>query len=149
MSLLARMSQQQNWMARFDQKSYAVFPITFSTPEGPVRAKVYTPQGVQNPPAVVAVPGLHQLGIEEPRLVNFAKSMATTGIEVLTPQVDALADYRVVPESIDVIGRSAQELARRSGMQQVGVLGLSFAGASLSWLLPIPNTPTKFHSWLQ
>lgn len=128
MSLLARMSQQQNWIARFDQKSYAIFPITFSTPEGPVRAKVYAPEGVQHPRAVVVVPGLHQLGIEEPRLVNFAKSMAATGIEVLTPQVDALADYRVVPESIDVIGRSAQELARRSGMQQVGVLGLSFAG---------------------
>jgi pimeloyl-ACP methyl ester carboxylesterase len=76
---------------------------------------------------MVVVHGLHQLGMEEPRLVNFAKALAETGVEVLTPQVDAIADYRVVPESIDVIGKSAQELGRLAG-QQVGIVGLSFAG---------------------
>lgn len=128
MSLLARMSHQQNWITRVDRHSYAVLPITFSAPQGPIRAKIYTPVNVQHPPAVVAVPGLHRLGIEEPRLVSFAESMAETGVEVLTPQVDALADYRVEPQSIDIIGRSAQELAQRAGVRQVGVLGLSFAG---------------------
>jgi len=128
MSLLARMAHQQNWITRVDRHSYAVLPIAFSTPQGSIRAKVYTPINVQHPPAVVAVPGLHRLGIEEPRLINFAESMAETGVEVLTPQVDALADYRVEPQSIDVIGRSAQELAQRTGVKQVGVLGLSFAG---------------------
>lgn len=127
MSLLARMSKQHNWITRFGEKSYAILPVTFSGPDGQIRAKLYIPQAVEHPPAVVAIPGLHQLGIEEPRLVNFAKSMAATGVEVLTPQVDALADYRVVPQSIGVIGRSAQELAQRNG-KQVGVLGLSFAG---------------------
>lgn len=128
MSLLARMAHQQNWITRLNHHSYAVEPITLSAPQGPIRAKLYTPVSVQHPPAIVVVPGLHRLGIEEPRLTSFAQSMAETGVEVLTPQVDALADYRVEPQSIDVIGRSAQELAQRAGAKQVGVLGLSFAG---------------------
>lgn len=128
MSLLARMAHQQSWIARLSRHSYQIQPITFSTPGGPIRAKLYIPQNAQRLPAVVVVPGLHRLGIEEPRLVNFAESMAETGVEVLTPQVDALADYRVEPQSIDIIGSSAQELGQRASRQQVGVLGLSFAG---------------------
>jgi len=128
MAMLARMSRQQNWITLFDRHSYRVLPISFSTPQGAIRAKVYTPINIQHPPAVVVVPGLHRLGMEEPRLINFAESMAETGIEVLTPQLDALADYRVEPQSIDIIGHSAQELAQRAGAKQVGVLGLSFAG---------------------
>ena len=128
LSLLARMSHQENWIARTGRHSYAILPITFSSPQGPVRAKLYSPLNTEHPPVLVAVPGLHRLGIEEPRLISFAKSMAETGIAVLTPQIDALADYRVEPQSIDIIGTSAQELARRTGRKQVGVLGLSFAG---------------------
>ena len=122
------MAQQQNWIARFDKDSFTVRSITFPGVDGPIRAKVYVPENIPHPPAMVVVHGLHQLGIEEPRLVNFAKSLAETGVEVLTPQVDAISDYRVVPQSIDVIGASAHELARIIGGQQVGVLGLSFAG---------------------
>lgn len=128
MSLLARMAHQQNWIARLDRHSCQIQSITFLSPSGPIRAKLYIPQNAQHLAAVVVVHGLHRLGIEEPRLVNFAQSMAETGVEVLTPQVDALADYRVEPQSIDIIGSSAQELAQRAGMKQVGVLGLSFAG---------------------
>ena len=127
MSLLARMGRERNWIARLDHHIYDVQAITFATPAGAVRAKLYVPRDAQHPPAMVVVHGLHQLGMEEPRLVTFAESLAETGIEVLTPQVDAIADYRVEPQSIDVIGASAQELARRSA-SKVGVLGLSFAG---------------------
>jgi pimeloyl-ACP methyl ester carboxylesterase len=128
MSLLARMSQQQTLLARLAKDSFTVRSVKFSGINVPIRAKLYVPQNVEHPPALVVVHGLHQLGMEEPRLVNFAKALAEIGVEVLTPQVDAIADYRVVPESIDVIGKSAQELGRIDGRPQVGVLGLSFAG---------------------
>ena len=128
MSLLSRMSQQENLLARMDRSQFEVRPITFDSTSGTILAQLYVPEGISHPSAMVVVHGLHQLGMEEPRLVNFAKSLAETGIEVLTPQVDAIADYRVVPESIDVIGASAQQLVRLAGGQQVGVLGLSFAG---------------------
>ena len=122
------MAQQQNFVSRFGKESFAVRPLSFAGTNGPIRAKLYSPINIARPPAMVVVHGLHQLGMEEPRLVNFAKSLAETGIEVLTPQVDAIADYHVVPESIDVIGKGAQELSHLVGGRQVGVLGLSFAG---------------------
>ncbi len=127
MSLLARMSQQKNWIARLDQHPYQIQTLTLAIGSASLRARLYLPDDAQNPPAMVVVHGLHHLGIDEPRLVNFAESLAETGIEVLTPQVDALADYRVEPQSIDLIGASAQFLAHRAGTK-VGVLGLSFAG---------------------
>ena len=127
MSLLARMSQQKNWIARLDQHPYEIQTLTFNSITGLARARLYVPRDVENPPAMVVVHGLHQLGMDEPRLVNFAKSLAETGIEVLTPQVDAIADYRVEPQTIDLIGAAAQFLAARAG-EKVGVLGLSFAG---------------------
>ena len=127
MSLLARISQQKNWIARFDQHPYEIETLTFTFGTRSARARLYVPGDAQNPPAMVVVHGLHQLGIDEPRLVNFAQSLAETGIEVLTPQVDELADYRVEPQSIDLIGASAQFVAHRAGTK-VGVLGLSFAG---------------------
>ena len=128
MSLLARMSQQQNFLVRLGKESFYVRSLSFAGASGRIQARLYVPINISHPPAMVVVHGLHQLGMEEPRLVNFAKSLAETGVEVLTPQVDALADYRVVPESIDVIGSSAQQLSHLVGGQQVGVLGLSFAG---------------------
>ena len=128
MSLLSHMAKQNNWIARLDTHSFDVRAISFTTSVGTVRARLYMPRDVQHPPAMVVVHGLHYLGIEEPRLVNFAESLAKTGVEVLTPQVDAIADYRVVPESIDVTGGSAEQLAQMTGGRQVGVLGLSFAG---------------------
>ncbi len=127
MSLLARMSQQNNWIVGLNRHDYDIQALSFHSTTGLSAARLYVPRDVQNPPAMVVVHGLHQLGMDEPRLVNFAKSLAETGIEVLTPQVDALADYRVEAQSIDLIGSSAQFLADRTGAK-VGVLGLSFAG---------------------
>lgn len=127
MSLLARMAQQKNLIARLNRDDYDIQTLSFQSTTGPSRARLYVPRDVQNPPAMVVVPGLHQLGMDEPRLVNFAKALAETGVEVLTPQMDALADYRVKPQSIDMIGASAQFLSQRMGTR-VGVLGLSFAG---------------------
>jgi pimeloyl-ACP methyl ester carboxylesterase len=127
MSLLARMSQQNNAIAGLNRHDYQIQTFSFKSPTGLSPARLYVPKDVQNPPAMVVVHGLHRLGMDEPRLVSFAKSLAETGIEVLTPQVDALADYRVEPQTIDLIGSSAQSLADRS-QTKVGVLGLSFAG---------------------
>ena len=111
---------------------------TFATPSGPVRARLYTPRGVAHPPGMLLVPGVHRLGIDDPRMLAFARSLAATGIVVLTPSIQELADYRVVPGSIATIGSAAQDLSRRLAgpvkagdrpvFPRVGVLGLSFAG---------------------
>ncbi len=98
------------------------------TPAGPVRARLYIPIGVTRPPAMVVLHGVHHLGIEEPRLVNFSRALSTHGILVMTPEMADLADYHVEPTAISVIGASARDLKRRTGADSVAVLGLSFAG---------------------
>ena len=82
---------------------------------------------------MVLVHGIHHLGIDEPRLVNFARAAASDGFSVLTPEVTALADYHVDGASIATIGESAAWLEQRLGTGPVTVVGVSFAG-SLSLL---------------
>ncbi len=97
------------------------------TPTGPIRARLYVPRGIANPPAMVIVHGIHHLGIEEPRLVALTRALAASGIRVITPELAALADYRIDAGSIDLIGESARSLSTSVG-QKVGVLGISFGG---------------------
>jgi pimeloyl-ACP methyl ester carboxylesterase len=99
-------------------------PIT----RGSVRARLYMPGGVAHPPGMVLVHGIHHLGIDEPRFVNFARAVAGNGFAVLTPQVTALADYTVDGSSIATIGESPAWLQQRVGTGPVTVIGVSFAG---------------------
>jgi pimeloyl-ACP methyl ester carboxylesterase len=96
--------------------------------DGSVRARLYTPRGVAHPPGMVLVHGIHHLGIDEPRLVSFARAAAGSGFGVLTPEVSALADYRVDGSSIATIGESPAWLQQHLGTGPVTVVGVSFAG---------------------
>jgi dienelactone hydrolase len=82
----------------------------------------------KNAPAVVVLHGVHHLGIDEPRLENFATSMAACGIQVLTPELPDIKDYQVGANSIATIGESAEWMTGEDGGRPVGVLGLSFSG---------------------
>jgi pimeloyl-ACP methyl ester carboxylesterase len=99
------------------------------TPSGSIRARLYIPKDNHRPnaPGLVLVHGVHHLGIDEPRLVAFARALSSSGIRVLTPELLSLADYHVDRSSVDLIGYSARALSAQLG-QKVGVLGLSFAG---------------------
>jgi pimeloyl-ACP methyl ester carboxylesterase len=77
---------------------------------------------------MLLVHGIHHLGIDEPRLENFARAAASDGFAVLTPEVAALADYHVDGASIGTIGESAAWLQQRLGTGPVTVVGVSFAG---------------------
>lgn len=112
--------------------NFARRPVTTETADFPmgaatVRARLYVPTGVEHPPAILLLHGIHHLGLEEPRLVRFANALAADGILVMTPQLDALADYHIDEQSIGTIGAAAHALRARSGAP-VGVMGLSFAG---------------------
>src|SRR5206468_535916 len=71
---------------------------------------------------------VHRLGIDEPRLVRFARSIASTGAVVLTPELHDLADYRIEARSVAVLGASAHALRGRMANHRVGLMGMSFAG---------------------
>lgn len=102
--------------------------VTIPTESSPIHARLYLPAGVAHPRGMVAVHGIHHLGMDEPRLVGFARATASTGLAVLTPHVESLADYRVDATSIPEIGESAAWLDKRLGTGPVTVAGISFAG---------------------
>jgi len=103
------------------------FAVEAPTGEQMVRAREYLPQGNANASALVVFHGVHHLGIDEPRLMGFARAMASCGIRVLTPELPGIKDYHVGAESVRTIGESARWFAGQTG-RPVGVMGLSFSG---------------------
>jgi dienelactone hydrolase len=102
--------------------------ITLLTSNGPIRARLYTPQNHPDAPAIAVLHGVHHLGMDEPRLIAFASAMSSCGVRVLTPELPDIKDYHVGANSIATIGDSAKWMAERSGNKPVGVMGLSFSG---------------------
>jgi pimeloyl-ACP methyl ester carboxylesterase len=129
-SLLERVSDPHatGWIANYDVHSVDVRDTTFDFHGKAVPARVYLPRGVGFAPGIVVVHGMHELGIEEPRLVSFARSLAASGFFVMTPLVPGIADYRVQAESADVIGSAARHFAQELEVPKVGVFAISFSG---------------------
>lgn len=127
-SLLLRFSGIPTKLASVGE--HPVTETVMTVPENgrEVRARLYAPVGVADPPGIVMIHGIHRLGVDEPRLAKFARAMSSAGVMVLTPHVEALADYRVDPSSLDTIAASATWLSERTRREKVGVMGLSFAG---------------------
>ena len=123
--------QKAPWFASVVTTQVTTEDVTFEIhmPAGPrsVRARMYEPKGRPNAPGMVIFHGVHHLGIDEPRLMGFARAMAACGIRVLTPELPGIKDYHVDEDSIATIGESVKWMAKRVGAP-VGVMGLSFAG---------------------
>ena len=108
-------------------------PATVSNVEIPVpghatlRGAIYTSTDNPHPRAIVLLHGVHHLGYDEPRLVNFASALARCGFQVLTPNLPELAGYNISPASLTDIRTSIHFFAQRTG-GPVTVIGLSFAG---------------------
>lgn len=102
--------------------------LDVETARGIVRARLYSPEGVTNAPGLVLVHGVHRLAIDEPRLVKFARALASSGTVVLTPEVKEIANYRIEALSIETIGAAAHTLRGHLGGRRVGLMGMSFAG---------------------
>ncbi len=101
--------------------------VTIPSAAGMVSARLYTPTNRPQAPGLVLVPGVHHLGMNEPRLVAFARSIAGCGLRVLTPELPDSRDYRIQPDDVQAIGDSVQWMRRATG-QRVGLMALSFSG---------------------
>src|SRR4029079_9326273 len=81
--------------------------------------------------AVVLVRGGHAAGVDEPRLVQFARDLASVHHTVLTAELTDLTQYRITPRTTDMIEDAALWLAAErylAGDGKVGRMGISFAG---------------------
>jgi dienelactone hydrolase len=78
------------------------------------------------------VPGVHAAGIDEPRLIGFARDLAALGHPVLTVELPDLARYEITPRTTDMIEDAAAWMARsgeyRGRDGRIGMLGISFGG---------------------
>ena len=113
-------------------QSIAAMPViaktlTIPSTAGIVKARLYTPASSPNAPGLVLIPGIHYLGMDEPRLMAFARSMSACGLQVFTPELPDSRDYRIQPSDVQAIGDSVQWLQNTTG-RPVGLMGLSFSG---------------------
>jgi dienelactone hydrolase len=100
------------------------------TRHGNVAARFYTPDGEVDR-AVLLVPGIHSMGIEEPRLTALAHDLAATGVTVMTMALPDLQAYLITPRATDAIEDAVSWMAQRPNLApdgRVGIVGISFAG---------------------
>jgi pimeloyl-ACP methyl ester carboxylesterase len=115
-------------LLRFETNAVSTEDVLVETNEGSVSGRLYLPAGIAKPRGIVVLPGIHHLGIYDPRFVNFSYALAGSGFAVLTPVLASLADYHVDASSIPTIGASPAWLERRLGTGPVAVIALSFSG---------------------
>lgn len=105
-------------------------PTTIPTRHGAVPARFYRPDGGSTR-TVLLVPGIHAMGIDEPRLTGLAKDLAGSGVGVMTMAVPDLQQYEITPRSTDVIEDATGWTADRADLApdgRIGIVGISFAG---------------------
>jgi len=97
---------------------------------GELRARLYRPVGASDR-AMLLVPGVHASGVDEPRLVQFARDLASVRHTVLTAELTDLTQYRITPRTTDMIEDVAWWLSGQHDLApdgRIGMMGISFAG---------------------
>ena len=100
------------------------------TRTGDVPAQLYTPDSNIGR-TVLLVPGIHSLGIDEPRLTALAADLAASGVTVMAMALPDLQRYRITSRSSDVIEDAVAWMAARQDLApdgRIGMVGISFAG---------------------
>jgi pimeloyl-ACP methyl ester carboxylesterase len=128
---LQRLSEKPAASAVAAPSRLASEDVTIAAASGPIRARLYFREGEAPGSGIVVAHGVHYRGIDEGRLVPFARALAEAGHTVLTPQLADVADYRITESGVSVIRDSVKYLAQRRdrvASARVGLLGFSFAG---------------------
>src|SRR5882672_3091133 len=105
-------------------------PHMVGTRRGDVPAQFYVPEGDVSR-SVLLIPGIHSMGIREPRLTALATDLAGSGVRVMTLALPDLQRYQITPQSTDVIEDAIDWMARQLDLApdgRIGVIGISFAG---------------------
>ena len=106
-------------------------PHTVPTRQGEVPAQFYRPSTVARKRTLLLVPGIHSMGINEPRLTALAHDLAAGGYLVMTLALPDLQNYRITVKSPDVLEDAVTWMAQRPDLApdgKVGMIGVSVAG---------------------
>lgn len=104
--------------------------LEIPTARGPMRARVYEPEGSHRRTALLTS-GLHASGIDEPRLVRLANQIAASHVLVVTPDIPELVQFDISPAITDAIEQAGLWLADESGLaldHKIALMGISFSG---------------------
>ena len=134
LSLVVRAAHLDGWLKTRRRRRGARWTAgpatTIPTRHGAIPARIYRPDG-RIRRAAVLTPGVHAMGIEEPRLRGLAGDLAASGLAVVTIALPDLVRYRFTAESVDQIEDAAAWLAAQPDLApdgKVGLMGISFAG---------------------
>jgi dienelactone hydrolase len=97
---------------------------------GMVPAQFYRPDG-RTSRTVLLIPGIHSMGINEPRLTALARDLAGSGVLVMTLALPDLQRYQLTTQSTDVIEDAVGWMTSRADLApdgRIGLIGISFAG---------------------
>jgi dienelactone hydrolase len=117
-------------LSSFDTEPFDERELTVPWRGGQLRARLYVPRGSSDR-AMLLVPGVHAAGVDEPRLVQFARDLAGVRHTVLTAELTDLTQYRITPRTTDMIEDAATWLAAQPELTAggpIGMMGISFAG---------------------
>jgi hypothetical protein len=126
----AGLGQQHPVLAAMHRDAIAEKRETVPSRFGPLRAKLYTPK-THTEGALLLTPGVNALGIDEPRLVTFARHLSASGFIVLSPELPDLSHYLVTARSTDMLEDAALWFSGRADLtrgHKIGIAGISFAG---------------------
>jgi dienelactone hydrolase len=132
-AMIYRAAGRTGWLgyaARWDAQAVTDGTGEISTPAGPIRVRIFRPSSGATH-AVLLVAGVNPDGIDEPRLLDLARDLAGTGVNVVTPEIPELTHYRLTAGATDTIEYAAEWLAERqdlAGGRRVGMIGVSFSG---------------------
>jgi dienelactone hydrolase len=119
--------------AGFEADAVSATPATIPWRGGQLRGRTYLPSKMRRR-AILLVPGVHAGGIDEPRLINFAREIAATGHPVVTAELPDLARYEITPRSTDMIEDAGDWIGKTWGSRLPpservpGLMGISFGG---------------------
>ena len=134
LALVVRAAEIDGWLQRaaeLEARSWSTDgAFRLPTRHGAISARLYRPAGPVDRAAVLT-PGVHAMGIDEPRLQRLAGELAASGIAVLTIALPDLVRYRFSLDAVDQIEDAAIWLSAHDDLApdgRVGLMGVSFAG---------------------
>ena len=97
---------------------------------GVLAARTYLPARTRGR-VFLLVPGVHASGVDEPRLIGFARDLAAMGHAVVTVGPPDLARYAITPATTDALEDATRWVSAQPDLApdgRVGMMGISFAG---------------------
>jgi dienelactone hydrolase len=132
-SFVVRAANLQGRLRRLaDRGSAAVAerPVEIPVDGGPLRARVFAPE-TRSRSTVLLVSGLNPSGIDDPRLIAFARELARSQLTVVTPDIPELRRFEITPRLTERIEQSATAVADSRELApggRIGLMGISFSG---------------------